>query len=165
MLCYYYFLVIISSARRVLYASLHSAILPLPQENPPSLSRWSVLPFLVVWLLSAVYLGVNLKRCRVPHDDGMPGQAAECVLQGEMPHRDFEDPYTGGLSYVHAAAFRLTALLSILVNPSKFVDVLRFGAYDVEHKRHNSSVQTPGSGVKYYIDAPKALIAFSVKPE
>ncbi len=53
----------------------------------------------------------------------------------------------------------------VLVNPPKLVDVLPFGAYDVEHKRHNSSVQTPKSGVKYYIDAPKALIAFSVKPE
>jgi hypothetical protein len=58
-----------------------------------------------------------------------------------------------------------TGVAGRTVNPPKLVDVLRFGAYDVEHKRHNSSVQIPGSGVKYYIDAPKALIAFSVKSE
>ncbi len=52
-------------------------------------------------------MAVNLKRGWVPHDEGILAQAAERILQGEMPHRDFEDPYTGGLSYLHAAAFRL----------------------------------------------------------
>jgi hypothetical protein len=33
-------------------------------------------------------------------------QAADRVLHGELPHRDFDDPYTGGLSYVNALAFR-----------------------------------------------------------
>jgi hypothetical protein len=52
-------------------------------------------------------MGVNLKRGWVPHDEGILAQAAERVLHGEMPHRDFNDPYTGGLSYLNASAFWL----------------------------------------------------------
>ncbi len=40
----------------------------------------------------------------IPHDEGTLAQSAERVLQGELPHRDFDDVYTGGLSYLHAAA-------------------------------------------------------------
>ena len=70
-----------------------------------ALARYSIL--MLVWLLSAGYMGANLKRGWVPHDEGILAQAAERVQQGEMPHRDFEDPYTGGLSYLDAAAFRV----------------------------------------------------------
>jgi hypothetical protein len=74
--------------------------------NAPS-TRWSMLIFLLVWLLSAVYLGVNLNKGWVPHDEGTLGQSAERVLHGEIPHRDFEDPYTGGLAYIDAVIFKL----------------------------------------------------------
>ena len=70
-----------------------------------ALARYSIL--MLVWLLSAGYMAANLKRGWVPHDEGILAQAAERVLQGETPHRDFDDPYTGGLSYLDAAAFRL----------------------------------------------------------
>lgn len=40
-----------------------------------------------------------------PHDDGQLGQAAERFLVGELPHRDFDDMYTGLLTVLHAAAF------------------------------------------------------------
>jgi len=43
----------------------------------------------------------------VPHDDGTLAHAAERVLHGQLPHRDFDDPYTGGLSLLNAAAFKL----------------------------------------------------------
>src|SRR5258705_1672068 len=69
--------------------------------------RWSKLIFLLVWLLSATYAGMNVNKGWFPHDEGTLGQAAERVLQGEMPHRDFTDPYTGGLSYLEAYIFRL----------------------------------------------------------
>ena len=42
----------------------------------------------------------------IPHDEGQLGQAAERTLRGELPHRDFDDMYTGGLSFVNALAFR-----------------------------------------------------------
>ena len=40
-----------------------------------------------------------------PHDEGQQGQAAERFLAGELPHRDFDDMYTGLLTVLHAAAF------------------------------------------------------------
>jgi hypothetical protein len=63
--------------------------------------------FLLVWLLSVVYLGVNLDKGWVPSDEGLLGQSAERVLLGEMPHRDFHNTYTGGLAYIDAAIFKL----------------------------------------------------------
>jgi hypothetical protein len=60
-----------------------------------------------VWLLSAFYLGMELKRGWLPHDEGVLAQSAERVLLGEIPHKDFDEIYTGGLSYLNAEAFRL----------------------------------------------------------
>lgn len=60
-----------------------------------------------VWILSLGYLGFYLKRNWVPHDEGTYAQSAERVLQGELPHRDFIDSYTGGLTFLNALAFRV----------------------------------------------------------
>ncbi len=57
--------------------------------------------------VSLVYLWTFVPRGWVPHDEGMLGQSAERVMRGHMPHVDYEEPYTGGLSLLHAAAFRL----------------------------------------------------------
>src|SRR6266436_4345911 len=80
-------------------------------------TRWSTLIFLIVWLSSVAYMACNLNRGWAPEDEGILGQAAERVLHGEMPHRDFNDPYTGGLSYLDAAAFRIlgTNLISLRI--------------------------------------------------
>jgi hypothetical protein len=53
----------------------------------------------------------------MPWDEGALGHAAERVLNGELPHRDFDDIYTGGLAYLNAAAFRLlgTTLWSLRI--------------------------------------------------
>lgn len=42
-----------------------------------------------------------------PHDEGQYGQSATRILDGELPHRDFHEMYSGGLSYWHALLFRL----------------------------------------------------------
>jgi hypothetical protein len=70
-------------------------------------SRGSLAVLLVVWVLSLIWLGAFLRDNWVPHDEGMLAQSAERVLQGQLPHRDFDEVYTGGLSYLHAAAFKL----------------------------------------------------------
>lgn len=71
-------------------------------------SRWrTALVLLFVWALSGVYLGANLMRGWVPHDEGALGQSAEWVLQGRLPHLDFTEIYTGGLSWLNALAFYL----------------------------------------------------------
>lgn len=63
---------------------------------------WAILAALV-----AVVLFGRLDHAMVPHDDGTIGQAAQRVLKGELPHHDFDDVYTGLLSVMNAAAFRL----------------------------------------------------------
>ena len=60
-----------------------------------------------VWLLSALYLAKDLRRSWLPHDEGLLAQSAERVLLGELPHKDFDEIYTGGLSCLNAEAFRL----------------------------------------------------------
>ena len=84
-------------------------------DPAPGASSFPLLAF--VWLLSSVFLWTNLHRGWVPHDEGILAQAAERILHGEIPHRDFEDPYTGGLSYLNAAAFQFlgTNLFSIRI--------------------------------------------------
>lgn len=61
----------------------------------------------VVWLAAAVWGWTWLDRGWVPHDEGALAQSAERVLEGQVPHADFDEIYTGALSYVHAAAFRV----------------------------------------------------------
>jgi hypothetical protein len=49
----------------------------------------------------------NLLLECVPHDEGLLGQSALRVMHGELPHRDFDDPYTGLLNLIHIAAFKI----------------------------------------------------------
>ena len=62
---------------------------------------------LVLWLATGAYLLPFVDRGWIAHDDGMLGQAAERVIAGELPHRDFYDPYTGGLTYLHALGLKI----------------------------------------------------------
>ncbi len=82
----------------------------------PASRRWLA----VTMAASILLLAVTIDRGWYPHDEGTLGQSAERVLQGEVPHRDFDEVYTGLLSYLHAAAFsaggvRLTTLRSLLL--------------------------------------------------
>lgn len=70
----------------------------------------SIAVLLLTWVLSVGWLGIHLNRGWVPHDDGMLAQTGERVLSGQLPHRDFDDVYTGGLSYLNAAAFKIFGL-------------------------------------------------------
>ncbi len=66
--------------------------------------RWAVLG--AVLLIAGLYVGPRIGKGWVPADDGTLGQSAVRVLQGQLPHRDFVEIYTGGLSMLHALAFR-----------------------------------------------------------
>ncbi len=59
-----------------------------------------------VLLTSAVYVGLHIGSGWVPADEGTLAQSALRVLSGQLPHRDFAEIYTGGLSVIHALAFR-----------------------------------------------------------
>lgn len=64
-----------------------------------------VLP--IVWLIVAAALSQTFDRGWIPQDDGTMAHAAQRVLAGELPHRDFDGVYTGGLSFLHAGTFYL----------------------------------------------------------
>lgn len=59
----------------------------------------------LVWVASAIYLRLFLNRGWFPHDDGALAQSAERVVLGQLPHRDYSELYTGGLTFLHALAF------------------------------------------------------------
>jgi hypothetical protein len=77
--------------------------------SPPSTSR-SRLLFFAVFVVSALYMARELKSGWVPSDEGTFGQSAERVLQGELPHRDFDEGYTGGETYLNALIFRILGI-------------------------------------------------------
>jgi hypothetical protein len=75
---------------------------------------------LVTLAITTIYLGMLGSQGWIAHDEGLLAHSADRVLAGETPHIDFQDPYTGGLSYWHAQVFRvlgtsLTSLRTILV--------------------------------------------------
>ena len=77
---------------------------PVRPERPPLPTRLIVLSVVAI---SVAYVAWHLNRGWVPHDEGALAHAAQRVLLGELPHRDFDDIYTGGLALLDAAAFRL----------------------------------------------------------
>ena len=59
-------------------------------------------------IAGAVFVASQLNHGWVPLDDGTLAQSAQRVLLGELPHRDFAELYTGGLSFLNAGVFWLT---------------------------------------------------------
>ncbi len=84
------------------------------------------LVFLLVWLVSAVYVFPFRLRGWIPHDEGVLAEQAQHVLDGEMPHRDFPEIYTGGLSYWNALAFRLFGIRLTSLRLILFLSFLAF---------------------------------------
>lgn len=68
--------------------------------------RWLTV-LILVWALAGCYEATHLKRGWVPWDAGAYAQSADRVLHGQLPHRDFVEVYTGGLTYLDAAAMRV----------------------------------------------------------
>jgi hypothetical protein len=62
---------------------------------------------LALSLGSVLALSLVVGRGWVPTDEGVLAHSAERVLHGELPHRDFDDVYTGGLAMFDAGVFRL----------------------------------------------------------
>src|SRR5688572_6444325 len=94
-------------------------------ENP---ARQARIGLVVVVLVSAVYGSWFLNRGWVPHDEGTIAHAAERVLRGESPHRDFDEPYTGGLTALHAVAFRALGTNLLTLRIVLFLSFLPFVA-------------------------------------
>ncbi len=68
-------------------------------------ARW---PMLGLTLLSVtIYLYSRYDHGWIPHDEGLLGQSATRVIAGQLPHIDFDDPYTGGQAMLHALAMQV----------------------------------------------------------
>ncbi len=102
--------------------------------------KWILL--FLVWSVSALYVFGIYDRGWIPHDEGTFAQSAERVLMGELPHRDFDEVYTGGLTFLHAIAFKILgpSLISIRVLllvfflafvPTFYAIALRFARPDI----------------------------------
>ncbi|MEO8484408.1 MAG: hypothetical protein ABI634_19535 [Acidobacteriota bacterium] len=73
-------------------------------------TRFTRLAAFVLWVACAAYTAPFVTRGWIAHDEGTIGQSAERTLRGEIPHRDFDEVYTGGLSYLDAAAMRVSGV-------------------------------------------------------
>ena len=73
-------------------------------KSSPQAARWLLL--VATLLLTACYLVPRARSGWIPHDEGLLAHTAERVLEGEVPHRDFDDMYSGGLTYLHAGAMK-----------------------------------------------------------
>ena len=69
--------------------------------------RLRVVVLALVMAIAGVYTALHVGKGWVPADDGTLSQSALRVMQGQLPHRDFGEIYSGGLSFIHALAFRV----------------------------------------------------------
>ncbi len=76
-----------------------------PTRPGPPWLFWLALS--AVWIGSAAWLGHHLMRGWVPHDEGSLGLSAMRLLDGQLPHRDFDEIYTGGLVWLNALGFQI----------------------------------------------------------
>ncbi len=60
--------------------------------------------------VSLAYLVLFVPRGWIPHDEGWLGQSAETVLRGGLPHVDYQERYTGGLTWFYAEVFRFSRI-------------------------------------------------------
>jgi dolichyl-phosphate-mannose-protein mannosyltransferase len=77
-------------------------------------------------VLIVLFVAHSLGERWVPEDDGSFGQSAQRVLSGEMPHRDFVDLYTGGLTFLNAGMFAVFGENLIWLRVPLFVLFLAF---------------------------------------
>ena len=70
-------------------------------------SQARILVLCLLMVIAGTYVGVRVNQSWIAVDDGILAQSAVRVLQGQLPHSDFVEIYTGGLSFIHAAAFRV----------------------------------------------------------
>ena len=74
---------------------------------PPPWTRADAVVLVAVLGIAAALVWPELFRGWYSWDDGAMAQVAERVMRGELPHRDFDDPWTGGWSFVQAGLFQL----------------------------------------------------------
>ncbi len=78
---------------------------PVQKKTGSPIVRIAVLA--AVMLIAGTYTALHIGKGWVAADDGTLSQSALRAMQGQLPHTDFGEIYTGGLSFIHALAFRV----------------------------------------------------------
>lgn len=81
---------------------------PMAPALPPQRPAWraaDVIAVAAVLAIAGALVWPELFRGWYPFDDGAMAQVADRVRHGQLPHRDFDDPWTGGWSFLQAAIF------------------------------------------------------------
>ena len=73
----------------------------------PKSAKLEVWIFLSTCLLAWVWMWLHLNHGFLLEDDPVFAHQAERVLHGEIPHVDYHEVYTGGLSYLGALSMRI----------------------------------------------------------
>ena len=60
---------------------------------------------MLLWLGGCAFLALHLNQGWVAGDEGDFSQSATRILDGQLPHRDFTEIYTGGLAFLNAGVF------------------------------------------------------------
>ena len=74
---------------------------------PRSLRARSLMWLVAVVALVGAVTAIRVYRDWIPYDEGVMAQSAQRVVDGELPHRDFDELWTGGVSELHAIVFRV----------------------------------------------------------
>jgi hypothetical protein len=74
---------------------------------PRSLRARSLMWLAAVVALVGAVTAARIYRDWIPYDEGVMAQSAQRVTDGELPHRDFDELWTGGVSELHAMVFRV----------------------------------------------------------
>jgi hypothetical protein len=86
--------------RRLVIGWQHPIDGPLAQASPYIFAVATV-------ICAGAYLAPFIDRGWIPHDEGTIAGDALRLIQGELPHVGFQDPYIGGMTWFYAALFRL----------------------------------------------------------
>ena len=95
------------------------------QEPAGRSGAWTV-ALVAAWIAAAGWVAVRLDQGWVPHDDGSFAQSAQRVIDGELPHREFAELYTGGMTFLNAGVFWLFGEDLIWLRVPMFVLFLAF---------------------------------------
>lgn len=77
-----------------------------PIDGPLARASPHVVAAAVV-ICAAAYLWPFVDRGWIPHDEGTIAGDALRLMQGELPHVAFQDPYIGGMTWFYAGLFQL----------------------------------------------------------
>jgi hypothetical protein len=117
-----------SDAAATQAGSTRSAGEPLAADRQSYLQVSEGLGLAAVLALGGALLAMRLNHGWFPHDEGLLGQSAERVLLGELPHRDFDETYTGLLTYLHALAFKILGISMPVMRIPLFISALAWQA-------------------------------------